>query len=817
MALDRVLPMPKGLFRRSKHSPSSSRSSTNNGTKSELPPKTSSCLEPRIMSEDLNGRFTSTTSILPIHSHAQQQQQQFQNVETGSTTSASTHDSVNVLPSVEKNSQAHAFANNNSQGLGQLPPARTPYTPPSSDESSASPRVSPDRGIPNLPSMDVLASSEAAAAQNKALAPTSSHRRQLSGDSLRSCELTTPPADSPNGANSKLPSRFCLCQPDRKIPRPRNAFILFRQHLQLSVVAQNPGLSNPEISKIIGNQWQMMSPEAKQQWKDLAEEEKMRHQQQYPDYRYQPRRNGRNVDSSDHGPSSTVNANGVTVCTRCGGRILNANSMTPSETSTPTPTMSPHMGNGSFEPQIPAPPQSQPQAQSPPQPQLLQGMRPMHNLPSRLRMQSKRPKSLTINTSLQEYANKEQTVAVAANPLSPKRRRCSAIRLQNEYANGLSRGPSLRSPRSPSSNPRMAYAHQQRRLMRPHSHSLILPQRSQVLGSPPPNMGRFPGYFGEQRQPPLAHSMSQQQLGTQQQLGSGQAKAVIKNIPFLNKIKLLSIIAPPAGADPKNLDAVDVPALARERGGALIAVEGEDREAVHNMLRQLAELLSRNPRQIVKIFGGPDVGAINGPATAGRDDLSLQYLDTIYAWRKISYDIVDFITGSNTMRAAHGPSRPHTPDVGFRDPARMPSIQQMLDSSNNNYNTNTINSSAPPDQPFRIALVPRYQFTNAEMYACSAPINDSYAPADHWQWMASLWRFCTGPDLTIYIRDCEDQELVETNSVYNPVDVKLDGYRTLIVRRGRPGSGIAANMAGTAIEEKALRRVTFEVEEYLRR
>lgn len=89
-------------------------------------------------------------------------------------------------------------------------------------------------------------------------------------------------------------TQFCLCQPDPKIPRPRNgkpiqslietivlhaaanlrlptAFILYRQHYQGAVVAQNPGLANPDISKIIGEQWRKLPQATKDEWKALAE------------------------------------------------------------------------------------------------------------------------------------------------------------------------------------------------------------------------------------------------------------------------------------------------------------------------------------------------------------------------------------------------------------------------------------------------------------------------------------------------------------------------------------------------------------------
>lgn len=50
-----------------------------------------------------------------------------------------------------------------------------------------------------------------------------------------------------------------------------SAFILYRQHYQAAVVAQNPGLANPEISKIIGEHWRALPDKTKDEWKALAE------------------------------------------------------------------------------------------------------------------------------------------------------------------------------------------------------------------------------------------------------------------------------------------------------------------------------------------------------------------------------------------------------------------------------------------------------------------------------------------------------------------------------------------------------------------
>jgi HMG (high mobility group) box len=82
-------------------------------------------------------------------------------------------------------------------------------------------------------------------------------------------------------------TQFCLCQPEPKIPRPRNgkhpntkmplptdkvqAFILYRQHQQAAVVRSHPGLPNPAISKIIGEQWSHLPEQEKDKWKALAE------------------------------------------------------------------------------------------------------------------------------------------------------------------------------------------------------------------------------------------------------------------------------------------------------------------------------------------------------------------------------------------------------------------------------------------------------------------------------------------------------------------------------------------------------------------
>lgn len=87
----------------------------------------------------------------------------------------------------------------------------------------------------------------------------------------------------------------CTCRNEgNHIPRPRNAFILFRQQHHQSVLDEgNVIRTNPDVSRELGKRWRDLSPDEKEYWNKLAEEEKKRHAEKYPGYRYIPRRFGK--------------------------------------------------------------------------------------------------------------------------------------------------------------------------------------------------------------------------------------------------------------------------------------------------------------------------------------------------------------------------------------------------------------------------------------------------------------------------------------------------------------------------------------------
>ncbi|KAF2105066.1 mating-type protein MAT1-2, partial [Rhizodiscina lignyota] len=74
-----------------------------------------------------------------------------------------------------------------------------------------------------------------------------------------------------------------------KVPRPPNAFILYRQKHHPDLKKANPHLHNNEISVILGRQWQNESETVKESWKAKAMEVKTEHLARHPGYHYQPR------------------------------------------------------------------------------------------------------------------------------------------------------------------------------------------------------------------------------------------------------------------------------------------------------------------------------------------------------------------------------------------------------------------------------------------------------------------------------------------------------------------------------------------------
>ncbi|KAI2790547.1 hypothetical protein POX_d06066 [Penicillium oxalicum] len=663
-------------------------------------------------------------------------------------------------------------------------------------------------------------------------------------------DLGTTRSVSPSGSSSPAKSvksdglQFCLCQPEPKIPRPRNA--------------HNPGMANPEISKVIGEQWRSLSEGEKSKWKALAEEEKIRHAQQYPAYRYQPRRLGRDGSARNLASGISHNPTGGSTCNRCGGRIMNA----PASPMTP---FTPIGGSGSRDSLS-----TQPSA-----PYVKTTTAVMTASSSQCHGKADRPPKLIRIDLLDRPKNRKMDDAQIMSPDVKRRRVSHSTGLKPPSASQRDLSPESPFPGTPYATG--TSAHPSRRMA-----SLIqsppfqnMPEPAQPPLPPPPPSVTTQGHLQVQTQPVLDPSLKLPPLKTAlpstpmtpYPTGDSSVEKAVMTIPFLNKIKLLAKISPPL-----------VPSFRESPSrGPVIAVDGQDADLVRSATEYLQRLLEKEDKFCARIFHGPDLPAPRTAENGGgpMGDATVDYLNTISAWHRISDEVVGFVrsnsqtVGGTESDTLHNPrvyseKSPktqivsiiqhdrHSPDpspsprtiiprtaslqidspessaADSQSPSTSPSTTASVlanDRRESNQNQVPIHtqtvvpgltpSLTPTPTPtpsssvsslsssrLPVALVPRYQLTTADTFACSVPINDSYAPLDHWQWMASLWRACVGPDITVYVRECSREELERAGAV----EIRLADAGTVTLRKvaGAPG-----------LEEKALKRMGFEIEDFL--
>ncbi|EFR03875.1 HMG-box transcription factor [Nannizzia gypsea CBS 118893] len=580
-------------------------------------------------------------------------------------------------------------------------------------------------------------------------------------------ECSTSPYSPKSDFTEESNVQFCLCGPEPKIPRPRNAFILFRQHLQSSVVAENPGLPNPDISKIIGKIWKGLPLKDQEPWKKHADEEKARHLQKYPGYRYQPRRPGRKRrNTSTVGPTVKVDISGTSICSRCGGKPMKP----PSTPSTPfIPNFNDQMDN------VQAPPSH------PEEIQHTQGRRlKLENIPS------------PINATYEESWRPAPLHDESIPPQSPciKRRRSEEREIY----------PSIRHHLGPDD-----YLSKITTLPRPeltqrvHSPNYIWGSQSHYSNSVPASP-HDPSLV----LPPLKIATPSYPHGL------ANLEEQPKAVSFLDKIRLLSKGSPPFAS-------CSTPESGQPEG-AVIAIEGYDSESVACVTEYLNNSLSCDDGGNVRIFKRPESG--NPTASEDTRKAAGNFLETIFSWYKISGTIIEFLNdrflpaarrstvGETGSRTSLQSILPKTEDLSICSTERSASGETIFTPEPEEAVHTPTSSSCNSDSTFRVALVPHYQLATTESHVNSTPRNRSHDLTDYWERMAMQWGSCVGPDITVFIQDCDQAEMNRYGSG-NPVENRLNDVRTLVIRR------LAGSTEG--IDERALRRVGFEVKEFLRK
>ncbi|KAK0389707.1 hypothetical protein NLU13_3280 [Sarocladium strictum] len=548
----------------------------------------------------------------------------------------------------------------------------------------------------------------------------------------------------------------CLCTSDPKIPRPRNAFILYRISHHTKVAQDNPGLSNPDISKIIGDKWKKEPDEEKERWRKLADEEKRRHQQMYPEYRYKPRRASKGQPPRKGG-TSPVEDTGR--CTKCNGRLL----------TTPD----------TFQP---------PSAPITPKNEMNDPLCVQSNYSYDSLMVDRRRHS--VQTAPARSINDESPEA--------KRRRLNETG-ENQSMQPPSGTPNSFTPRQPGdafptapgpvhTPSRLPFSGgplpQPGGIPRSQSGPINGPSRnySTAQWNSPVSSQRQPAPNSSYQLPPLRNSTPPQPsgLGLRPALPrQGSFAAEVLNIPAERKLSHLMKVCRPLPARPGR--------------GQIIAVEGPHEGPALCEISQVVEQALQTCRNTcVRSWSGTDAdsgarstaeGAAGKGISGQKPPVSIpDYYTSIMKWHEKSNQITRHVSGES------------------RDPGQ---IQAGEDHSNPPpfMSSPTTDGRGPKSQPTPVALIKDgYSLTESDRFACNSADTENWSPNDHWQWAAFMWRGVVAPDLTVYVCPSRGEDIEHMGSVDFQRQLNMMLVRVPITLE---------------VSESTRRRVAFEVKEWM--
>ncbi|KFA81844.1 hypothetical protein S40288_01674 [Stachybotrys chartarum IBT 40288] len=592
-------------------------------------------------------------------------------------------------------------------------------------------------------------------------ARTAQHGTADDGEaSNRQVHVHTDSSTSRDGSQESV----CLCPPPEKIPRPSNAFMLYRQRHHTQVAAENPKVPNPEISKIIGRQWREETSEVKAEFTRLADEAKQRHKERYPDYRYKPRRLAKAKSSQATDSIGEDNDR----CAKCGGRMVVGltTPSTPMATSTPTKSMadacSPTGGLSSKTFVVRR--SSDDYTASSPIPYGLQ---------------NRKNASFGDNEVLPVLSNKRRRVDDEADDYHLHRQRHASQALHegvgrpqeqiNHASDGRIRGPSgLYTPWSP---PRTAF------LPTIPNASMAPPPRPLSSGSSAgrPQAVEPNDYDRTLRLPPILPPVSEFSVKSTSAIcftgglpaSSNMAasavamarttRSVVMSLPFHGKLETFAKICQP------------IPKMSPEgrplrKRGTFIAIEGADNQMMHVIGNAVENGLVAVGEDIhLRVWGdaarAPEQDRATQPRQHGSslcepDESLSPCMKTILVWQERSKEIARHVTNLGESR-------------------RTP-----------------------------VALVKGgYSITISDRFACNAVVRDQYSLPEHWQWMACLWRGTARPDFIIYVVPSTEEIISKTGTVELWKSCGVVVVRFLMSR---------------GVDESTERRVAFEVVEWIR-
>ena len=108
-------------------------------------------------------------------------------------------------------------------------------------------------------------------------------------DALRSAVLCTSVLMKPPPPRLIL-LPFQTSHDGEKIKRPMNAFMVFSHYERKKIIEVQPDIHNAEISKRLGKKWKELNDGEKEPYIQEAERLRLLHLQEYPGYKYQPKK-----------------------------------------------------------------------------------------------------------------------------------------------------------------------------------------------------------------------------------------------------------------------------------------------------------------------------------------------------------------------------------------------------------------------------------------------------------------------------------------------------------------------------------------------